>query len=238
MEMADHILEPLNHALNHLTKEISVMGGLVLTQLRRTTRLLQEECTLSISDLINYDREINQQQINLDALCNFIIARYQPTAVDLRLVIAAMRVVNDLERIGDQVKQVALQVNHYKGASPTVPPLSTAITPLAQSVLTSVEQAIASFLNRDLPLAITVVRHDEAVEPIFQQVVTELSQQMAEQPRRLSQLLDLMWCGYALERVSDYARSIAESSIYLSHGFEARHTTAAELSEALQINGS
>ncbi len=227
-----HILERVNRDLEALHQQVLGMGTVVIAQLVRTVAHLKGEAEHSVAEIVHYDQEINRLQMVIDAHCHHAIARYQPMASDLRLIIASMRVINDLERIGDQTKQIARQL----GNRCEVAAVTDALGELAAQAILSVERAVASFQTLDSHAAVAVVRDDATIDHAFRETMEVLTRHLHHDPQQTQRLLELMWCAHAFERIGDYARNISESAIYLKSGFDARHASADELAQSLKID--
>jgi phosphate transport system protein len=185
--------------------------------------------------IVRNDAEINQMEMTIDDECATIIARRQPTASDLRLVITIIKVNRDLERIGDEAAKVARQAVQLSegGMSPSS---FVEIRHIGALVGVLLRQSLDAFARLDVTKAIEVVRGDAEVDKEYGSAMRSLVTFMVEDPRNIGAILNEMWALRSLERIGDHACNIAEHVVYLVKGLDVRHGRLSELGEeALDI---
>ena len=229
--MSDHTSSQFDAEMEALRTGVLGMGGLVEQQMLRAIRLLQEEDseTGALDAVGAGEQQINQYQVQLDQQCAQIIARRQPAAVDLRMVLTVTKVVNDLERIGDEAKKVAYKsagalrgerlshVRHYEVAR------------VASSALQMLRDALNAFARLDVDVAVQIVDEDEAVDAGFAAILRQLVSYMMEDPRTISGALDLVFVAKSIERIGDHAKNIAEAVVQVVMGKDVRHASAEQI---------
>lgn len=217
-----HISAKFNSELQALRNQMLEMGGKVEQQLNTALQAMVELDSGEAERIISGDQEVNRMEMAIDDECATIIARRQPTASDLRLVIAIIKVNRDLERIGDEAAKVAKQVVRLseEGRSPTK---FTEIRRIGQSVSRMLRQSLDAFARLDAEQAVEVVRTDEEVDQEYGSAMRSLVTFMMEDPRSISVILNEMWALRSLERIGDHACNIAEHVVYLVRGRDVRH---------------
>jgi phosphate transport system protein len=218
--MARHFHEELDA----LKQTILAMGGLVEDQIRRVMRSLVERDDEQARDVIARDREVNAYENEIDEKCVELLALHQPAAGDLRFLTTAMKIVTDLERIGDQavnIAQRALELN----AEPQLKPYID-LPRMAEKAQAMVKDSLDAFVARDTALARRVRGQDEAVDQLNHQIFRELLTFMMSEPATIPRAIRLILIARFLERVADHATNIAEMVVYLVESKIVRHTVA------------
>jgi phosphate transport system protein len=215
-----HLSSQFDLALSQLQSQLLQMGGLVESQLRRLSEALQQSQAVDLAEVQKIEQAINQAQVQIDQDGTLLIAKRQPTAVDLRLVLAVLHAVNDIERMGDELKKVATRLNAC-----TVRPLPEQAR--LQQLLIAVSEVVAlslqSFAQGDLAQAKTVFKLDAVIDAGHENL-TEIWMTLLSQDTALNkELLDLMTISKALERVGDHAKNIAEAVYSVVSGEDKRH---------------
>jgi phosphate transport system protein len=175
------------------------------------------------------DHEVDAMEVEVDAECTRIIARRQPAAGDLRFIMAMVKTVNDLERMGDEaerIAQMALRLGPYSAGSPRRFP---EVRQLGRSVQHLATDALGALERLDTEKAARVVREDLAVDQEYEGVVRQAITLMMEDPRSIPRVMNVIWAARSLERIGDRARNICEHVIYLVKGKDVRHTSLEEL---------
>ena len=204
------------------------MGGLVEEQIRNAVQSLTEGNIALAEAVINRDVEVNKAEVSIDEECTHIIARRQPAATDLRLIIAVIKTITDLERIGDQAERVArmgtrlAEVERPKNNY-------TELHNMGERVAKMVHGALDAFARSDVEAAIKVSKQDAKVDQEYDGLMRQCLTFMMEDPRKISQMLDIMWAARALERIGDHAKNICEYVIYLVKGKDVRHITIEQI---------
>jgi len=210
--------------LETLKQTLLAMGGLVEDQIRRVMRALVKRDDALAQEVIECDQRVNALDVEVDEKCVELLALHQPTASDLRFITTAMKIVTDLERIGDQavnIAQRALELNRVPQLKPYVD-----LPRMAEKAGQMVKESLDAFANRDTTLARHVCAEDEAVDALKEQVFRELLTFMMEDARTIPRAIRLIPISRFLERVADHATNIAEMVIYLVEGKMVRHTPA------------
>ena len=217
-----HISHQFNQELENLRQKMMAMGGMVEEMLKNAVQAVVTGDTELAVTVIEADDQVNRMEKRLDEECNLIIARRQPTASDLRLIMAVVKTITDLERIGDEAEkigylasQLALQerpVDRYR-----------ALRHLGDPVGSMLHQALDAFARLDPELALRVVREDKAVDQEYEALTRQAITMMMEDPRSIRRMLDMLWVARALERIGDHAKNICEYVVYMVHGKDIRH---------------
>lgn len=227
-----HISATFNTELESLRNNMLAMGGKVEQQLTTALDALMNRDSGEAQLIVNRDREINQMEMAIDDECATILARRQPTASDLRLVIAIIKVNRDLERIGDEAAKVARQAVWLseEGMSRSH---FVEIRHIGARVAIMLRQALDAFARLDVNQAVEVLRGDEEVDMEYDSAMRSLVTFMVEDPRIIGAILNEMWALRSLERVGDHACNIAEHVVYLVKGMDVRHGRLNELDEEI-----
>ncbi|MDP5054311.1 MAG: phosphate signaling complex protein PhoU [Congregibacter sp.] len=223
-----HISGQFNAELDAMKNHLLEMGGLVEQQLGRAMESLLSRDSGQAESVVRADKQINQMELQIDEECSRILARRQPAASDLRLVLAVAKSTTDLERIGDEVTRIARQATKLS----ELPPSSASSSELRQigtHVGTMLRDALDSFARLDVSKAIDVVVDDGAVDREYDAAMESLVRRMKSDPQSISGVLHEMWALRGLERVGDHATNIAEQVIYLVLGRDVRHMKPGEL---------
>jgi len=213
----DHIVTSYEDELTELARMISEMGGLVEKAIVRATEaLIRMDKDLAAATIAG-DQKVDEMQARIDELAVSIIARRQPMANDLRLVIASIHVANDLERIGDMAKSTARRSTQIDGLTLS-PQFINGLKHMAELTQRQVQMALDSFSGRDHTLAVDVCERDTEVDALYVSLFRELLTYMMEDPRNITMCTHLLFCGKNLERVGDHATNIAEQAYFLATG--------------------
>ena len=211
----------LDEELRLLNQEILRMGSLVEDALAKARKALVERNIQLAEEVITSDGAINMLEIEIDELCLRLLALHQPAAADLRFIVMALKINNDLERMGDQAVNIAERtVGLLK--EPLLKPLID-IPRMAQIAQQMVKDSLDAFVNRDAALARDVCRRDDEVDALNDQVFAELIGFMRRDPSTATRAIDLILIGRNLERVADHATNLAEDVIYLVQGRTIKH---------------
>jgi phosphate transport system protein len=210
--------------LDGLKQTLLAMGALVEDQIRRVMRALVERDGELAQNVIDRDREVNAYDVEVDEKCVELLALHQPTAGDLRFITTAMKIVTDLERIGDQavnIAQRAIELNEEPQLKPYID-----LPRMAEKSQRMVKEALDAFVARDTELARQVCAKDAEVDGIKEQVFRELLTYMMSDAKTIPRAIRLMLVSRFLERVADHATNIAEMVIYMVESKMVRHTLA------------
>ncbi len=216
-----HISRRYDQDLEKLRERILAMGGNLVGMIKETMRALVERDSAAAKRMIDYDHEINRQEVAIDELSLNIIALRQPAARDLRFITLALKVSTDLERIGDLCVNIAersLELNEEPQLKPYID-----LPKMAEAAEGMIVDALEAFLRGDADLAAEVTRRDDYVDKLNVQVFRELLSFMIEDPKTISRATRLLFIGKYLERMGDHATNIAEMVIFMVKGKDIRH---------------
>lgn len=222
-----HISERFNTELEEIKNHLLEMGGKVEKQLIEAVDALVTRDTGAAEEIINRDHEVNQMEMRIDDECATILARRQPAASDLRLVVSVIKVNTDIERIGDEAAKIARQGIRLadEGASPTN---YVEIRHIGSHVASMLHKALDAFARLDMDLAVNVVKEDNDVDKEYGSAMRSLVTFMMEDQRNIGPILNEMWALRSLERIGDHAANIAEHVVYLVRGLDVRHQESIE----------
>lgn len=221
-DFPQHISASFDSELEALKKLMLEMGGKVEAQLSAALSAVVEVDTEAAEAVVESDVEVNQMEMEIDEECATLIARRQPTASDLRLVVAIIKVNTDLERIGDEAAKVAKQAL-YIAKHKSSPSKLVELKRIGKRVSFMLHDALDAFVRLDVNKAIEVVKGDDEVDEEYGSAMRSLMTFMMEDPRELTPVLNEMWALRSLERIGDHACNIAEHVIYLVRGLDVRH---------------
>ncbi len=210
--------------LDGLKQTLLAMGGLVEDQIRRAMRALLERDDVIAQEVIERDGKVNAYDVEVDEQCVNLLALHQPAAGDLRFITTAMKIVTDLERIGDQAVNIAqrvLELNREPQLKPYID-----LPRMADRAQRMVKESLDAFVAGDTALARRVCAADAEVDALKEQIFRELLTFMMEDPRTVSRAIRVILISRFMERVADHATNIAEMVIYLVEGKMVRHTLA------------
>jgi phosphate transport system protein len=210
--------------LEALKQRLLAMGGLVEDQIRRVMRALIERDDALAQEVIERDQQVNAYDLEVDETCVSLLALHQPAAGDLRFVTTAMKIVTDLERMGDQAVNIAqrvLELNREPQLKPYID-----LPRMAEKAQRMVKESLDAFVARDTELARKVCAEDAEVDALKEQLFRELLTFMMEDARTIPRAIRLILISRFLERLADHATNIAEMVIYLVDGKMVRHTLA------------
>lgn len=228
MNINHHISKQFNAELEDVRNSVLNMGGLVEHQLGDAMQALLESDISIAEEVAGNDYKVNACEVSIDEECSRILARRQPAASDLRLVVAVIKTITDLERIGDEAEKIANMIIHLAGLDATSNNFD-ALLHMGETVQKMLHQALDAFARLDIELAITTAKRDKKVDKEFDAISRQMITFMMEDPRSIKQSLDIMWSARALERIGDHACNICEYIIYLVKGKDIRHTSLSDL---------
>lgn len=232
-----HISQTFNDELEEIRSQLLEMGGMVEQQVKDAVQSLLDGDTRLASEVRAKDHQVNLLQLEIDEYCTQILARRQPAASDLRLVLAVIRATADLERIGDEASKVARSTLKLaeEGASPRG---YIEVRHLGNHVRQMVRDALNAFARFDSTQALAVLREDENVDLEYRSATRALITFMMEDPRAISQVMSIMWVLRSLERVGDHASNLAEYVIYLVEGHDVRYADLEQIEATLALRKS
>ena len=199
------------------------MGGLVETQVSAAMDAYISSQSSQLADIVAADQKINSLEKNIDDNCAHIIAKRQPTASDLRLVLGIIKIVTDLERMGDEAKKIAKGTRRIHDAGQIPVQHSVGIHHLAEAALNLVRQALDAFARLDATQAQVVIRADNEVDAEFKSILRQLITHMMEDPRTITVAIEIIAIARAIERIGDHAKNIVEQVVFVVEGRDIRH---------------
>ena len=220
-----HLSSQFDSELSEVSSRVMEMGGLVESQIRTAVYALAEFSTELADQVTQAERRVNTMEVEIDRDLYSIIARRQPTARDLRLLIAISKITANLERAGDEAAKVARMVRAIidSGSARVLPASELRVaTDLASGLL---RKALDAFARLDATAAVSILKEDDAIDREFDGFVRKLITYMMEDPRTISASLNLLFLAKAIERIGDHAKNIAEVIIYVVKGEDIRHST-------------
>ncbi len=218
-----HLSSQFDADLNLVSSKVLEMGGLVEAQITRAMQALNEFDVGIADQVIAAEETVNTMEVVIDEECSNVIARRQPAARDLRLLLAISKTITNLERAGDEAEKIAKRVKRLSedGASRTVNIAEIKVSgEMAVSIL---RRALDAFARLDTVAAAQIVRDDKAIDEEFRAFVRKLVTYMMEDPRTISAGLEFLTIAKAIERIGDHAKNIAEFIIYIVKGTDVRH---------------
>ncbi len=227
-----HISRQFNAELEDIRTRVLQMGGLVEQQIGNAITALMSADTTLAEAVATEDYKVNKLEVAIDEECSQIIARRQPAAGDLRLVVAVIKTITDLERIGDEAEKIARMAQRL--ATEERPKNNyMEIQALGNHVRGMVRDALDAFARLDIEAAVRVAREDEQVDREYDGIMRQMITYMMEDPRSISRMLNVVWAARALERIGDHACNICEYIIYLVKGKDVRHTSLEQIEKEI-----
>ena len=220
--MNEHIAKQFDVDLENIRSRVLQMGGLVEQQIVRAFDALERGDLLLADQVVAADHDVNRQEVELDEACAHLIARRQPAASDLRLIMAVIKTITDLERVGDEAKKIAKRARTLHSADTPFAP-RVELRHVANVAVEMLRKALDAFARTDLTAAAQVVRQDKEVDAEFKAIMRQLITFMMEDPRMISSSLEVLFIAKAVERIGDHAKNISEYVVYMVKGRDVRH---------------
>jgi phosphate transport system protein len=227
--MSDHTHKQFDAEMEEIRSGVLAMGGLVETQLTRAIDALKHPDSDLIASVAADERAINQMQVSIDQQCSQIIAKRQPAAIDLRMVLTVVKIVNELERIGDEIKKIAYKAQQMQRPERLSNVRFHEITRAAELAESNLQLALDAFARLDVKAAAQVVSDDEAIDSAFLSILRQLISYMMEDPRTISAALEIVFIAKSIERIGDHAKNVAENVVQAVRGKDVRHATAEQI---------
>jgi phosphate transport system protein len=229
-----HLSSQFDHELNDVSSRLMELGGLVESQIQQAVYALSLFVEDVADRVIQCEIQVNALEVEIDRELSSIIARRQPTAIDLRLLMAISKATANLERAGDEANKIARMVKSMiqSGSFKTLPSSELRLTTEMASGL--LRKSLDAFARLDTATALTILKEDDLIDKEFDGFVRKLITYMMEDPRTISSSLDLLFVAKALERIGDHAKNIAELVIYIVKGEDVRHASIHQIETSLQ----
>jgi len=229
-----HLSTQFDSELTSVSSRVMELGGLVESQIRQAIYALSQFSVEVANEVSANEARVNAMEVEIDHLLSSIIARRQPTARDLRLLIAISKTTANLERVGDEAEKIARMVRSIiqSGAPRSLPSLELRVaSDLASGLL---NKALDAFARLDDNAAVSILKEDDLIDAEFDGFVRKLVTYMMEDPRMISPSLDLLFLAKAIERIGDHAKNIAEFIIYVVKGEDVRHSSMEKIESVVK----
>jgi len=223
LNLGHHISRQFNEELEDIRNKVLQMGGIVEEQLGQAVKALVEGNTTLAKQVVANDYRVNALEVEIDEECTRIVARRQPAASDLRLVMAVIKTITDLERIGDEAKRVARMVEEELNGT-MAEDVRHELEHMGNLVREMLRKILDAFARLDVESAVRVVKSDNRVDVKYVSITRQLMTYMAQDPKSIPRILNILWAARAMERMGDRCGNIAEYIFYLVHGRDIRHT--------------
>jgi phosphate transport system protein len=226
-KFSDHISRRFNKDIEDLRNTVLNMGGLVETQLSRAiAAIVSGDSELGLK-VANDDYKVNNFEVDIDEECSRILATRAPAAGDLRLIVAIIKTITDLERIGDEAEKIGFLASKLAGMD-RPPDSYRELKNLGSHVSHMLRDAMNAFARLDVAEALEVVKEDELVDEEYETITRQCITFMMEDPRSIKRVMNVTWAARSLERIGDHAKNICEYVIYMVEGKDVRHTDIGE----------
>ena len=226
-KFSDHISRRFNQDIEDLRNTVLSMGGLVETQLSRAiAAIVSGDSELGLK-VANDDYKVNNLEVDIDDECSRILATRAPAAGDLRLIVAVIKTITDLERIGDEAEKIGFLASKLAGMDRPSDSYRE-LKNLGSHVSHMLRDAMNAFARLDIAEALDVVKEDELVDEEYDAITRQCITFMMEDPRSIKRVMNVTWAARSLERIGDHAKNICEYVIYMVEGRDIRHTAIAD----------
>lgn len=236
-DLSHHILSRYNEDLERIRTNVLQMGGLVEDQLKRAVTALIEGDSRSGEDVARNDHKVNAMEISIDDDCSRVLATRSPAASDLRLIVAVLKTITDLERMGDEAEKIG-----YIGArlASMEQPADRyrEIKHIGRLVGDMMHEALDAFARLDAEAAVVVAKKDRLIDEEYEAIQRQCITFMMEDPRTIRRALDVLWVARAIERIGDHAKNICEYVIYMVYGKDVRHVHLDDVERQIQLRAS
>lgn len=227
--LSEHTSKQYDAELESIRAKVLEMGGLVEQQIVNALEALTKLDPHLAKEVILTDAQVNQLEVQVDEECSRIIARRQPAASDLRMVMTIVKTITDLERIGDEATKIARTAQKIYEEDRMYKPRFNEIKTMVSLVSDMLRTALDSFARLDVSRTVDVARQDELVDEHFRAATRQLITYMLEDPRTITMSLEVLFVAKAVERIGDHAKNIAEYVVYMVKGIDVRHVSMQEM---------
>lgn len=232
--MSEHIYKQFDADMEAVRARVLEMGGLVEEQVNKAVDALISGNAAMAEEVVTNDHRVNALEVAVDEACTNIIARRQPTAGDLRMILTIIKTITDLERIGDEASKIARYAVKVYESDRMVTPRYNEIKYMSGLAIKMLRESLDAFARLDVSGAANVARQDIEVDEEFHLITRHLITFMMEDPRTISTFIDLLFVVKAIERIGDHAKNMSEYVVFMVKGKDVRHTTIEELEREIQ----
>jgi phosphate transport system protein len=232
-DLSHHILSRYNDDLERLRTNVLQMGGLVEEQLKQAVEALVQGDSRLGEQVAHADQKVNAMEVAIDDDCSRILATRSPAAGDLRLIVAVIKTITDLERIGDEAEKIGY-IGSRLASLERPESRYREIKHLGRIVGEMVHEALDAFARMDADAAVTVAKKDRMIDEEYEAIQRQIITFMMEDPRTIRRGLDVLWVARALERIGDHAKNVCEYIVYMVYGKDIRHLSLDDVEEQLQ----
>jgi len=230
----EHTFKQYDAELEAVRSKVLEMGGLVELQIVHALEALVKLDTNLAKEVMFNDKRVNELEIQIDEDCSHIIARRQPAAGDLRMVMMMVKTITDLERIGDEATKIARTAQKIYDEDRMYKPRFNEVKSMVALVREMLRTALDGFARLDVSKTVEVAKQDELVDEQFRAAMRQLITFMLEDPRTISMSLEVLFVAKAIERIGDHAKNIAEYVVYMVKGIDVRHSSLEDIARETQ----
>ena len=232
-KIGHHISERFNQELEDIRNKVLMMGGLVERQIELAVEAYTTSNMELAEQVIKQDNDVDALEVAIDQECTQILALRQPTAFDLRLLIAVIKIIHEIERVGDKAERIAEMAIQLAGSESKIP--HHELEHMADLVKKMLHDALDAFARMTLENVPSITLMDEKVDREYDNILRQLITRMMEDPRNITRTLDVLWTVRALERIGDHACYICEHLVYMINGEDVRHLSQEELEKRVKV---
>lgn len=230
MPSGEHSSRIYDQELEDMRSRVLQMGGLVESQIKMALESFESGDIGLAEQAISADKRVNELELELDRLVTHVIARRQPTAGDLRMIMGVAKTITDIERAGDEASKIAravkwLREKDHGARLARIPDIKAS----GDAVLAMFRHSLDAFARMDAAAAAGTIREDQAIDDRFRAILRQLVTYMMEDPRAITPSIDTVWVAKSIERIGDHAKNIAEYVIFIAQGDDVRHATPDEV---------
>ena len=221
----EHLSRQYDSDLEAIRSRVLQMGGLVEAQILTAIESFATGDVERMLQVSENDRRVNSCEIEIDDACAHVIAKRQPAAGDLRLIMAVSKIVTDLERTGDEAEKIARMARQIHERGGLQIPRASDVRHAGQLAVAMLRRVLDALARLDAAEAERIIAEDVTIDDAFRGIVRQLVTYLMEDPRTISTALDIVWIAKAIERIGDHAKNVAEQVIYIVHGTDVRHAS-------------